>query len=86
MGARREVIVQASDEYRRASKKGKGLILDRVTATTGYNRDYASHLLCLFGRRLSLGGGRGASLNPQGGSSFWPRWNRSSPGRNSAPS
>ncbi len=62
MSARREVIVQASDEYRRASKKGKGLILDRVTATTGYNRDYASHLLCLFGRRLYLGGGRGASL------------------------
>jgi len=62
MGARREVIVQASDEYRRASKKGKGLILDRVTATTGYNRDYASHLLCIFGRRLYLGGGRGASL------------------------
>ena len=60
MGSRREVIVKSADEYRKVSKKEKGQILDRITEITGYNRDYASHLLTLFGKRIYLESKRGA--------------------------
>jgi len=59
MVSRREVIVKSADEYRMASKKDKGQILDRITEITGYNRDYASHLLTLFGKRIYLEPKRG---------------------------
>ena len=62
MAARREVIVKSADGYRKASKKEKGQILDRITGVTGYNRDHASHLLTLFGKPLYLEGNRGARL------------------------
>ncbi|MDD2517586.1 MAG: transposase family protein [Mesotoga sp.] len=59
MVSRREVIVKSADKYRKASKKDKGQILDRITEITGYNRDYASHLLTLFGKRLYMESKRG---------------------------
>jgi hypothetical protein len=52
MVSRREVIVKSADEYRKASKKDEDQILYRITEITGYNWDYASHLLTLFGKRI----------------------------------
>jgi len=44
-GAKRELLEALRPRYLKASKRGKGRILDEFTATTGYNRKYAIHLL-----------------------------------------
>jgi hypothetical protein len=41
MAARRQVTNKLRDAYRKASKPERGLILDRVTATTGLARSSA---------------------------------------------
>jgi len=41
MGARREVTRATAARYRKATKKGKGQILNEFCEVTGYNRSYA---------------------------------------------
>ena len=45
MVERRAVTKETVARYRRASKKGKGLILDELCALTGWNRDHARRAL-----------------------------------------
>jgi hypothetical protein len=45
MKARNEVIDKHKKKYRKASKKGKGVILDSVCLSTGLSRDRAARLL-----------------------------------------
>jgi Integrase core domain len=45
MGARRQVTNKLRSQYRRASKAGKGGVLDRVVATTGMGRSTARRML-----------------------------------------
>ncbi|GAB6280993.1 MAG: hypothetical protein STSR0007_11300 [Thermovirga sp.] len=59
MDSRREVIIKAASEYRRSPKKDKSRVLDTITDVAGYNRDYASHLLSLFEKRVYLEGRNG---------------------------
>jgi hypothetical protein len=43
--AKRELLEEVRPRYLKASKGGKGRILDEFVATTGYHRKYAIHLL-----------------------------------------
>ncbi len=52
MKARQEVTNATAGQYRGASKKEKGRILDQFIATTGYSRWYARLVLRHEGRRL----------------------------------
>jgi hypothetical protein len=52
MKARQEVTRATAGQYRGASKKEKGQILDQFIATTGYSRWYARLVLRHEGRRL----------------------------------
>ncbi|HKG96917.1 MAG TPA: hypothetical protein VKA97_03845, partial [Pyrinomonadaceae bacterium] len=52
MKARQEVTKATGGQYRGASKKEKGKILDQFMATTGYSRWYARQVLRHEGRRL----------------------------------
>src|SRR5262245_13541421 len=52
MKARQEVARSTAGQYRGASKKEKGKILDQFLATTGYSRWYARLVLRHEGRRL----------------------------------
>ena len=52
MKARQEVTKASAGQYRGASKKEKGKILDQFIATTGYSRWYARLVLRHEGRRL----------------------------------
>ena len=67
MWERRAVAKAFAKEYRKASKKEKGAILDRFVEATDYQRRYAARLLRHQGRRLRMGGavvvggGRGLS-------------------------
>jgi hypothetical protein len=54
----RLVLVKAfARQYRRATKRGKGQLLDDFVAATGYHRQYAARLLRHHGRRVSGRGG-----------------------------
>jgi hypothetical protein len=55
MKARQEVIVATAGQYRGASKKEKGQILEQFIATTGYSRWYARLVLRHEGRRVQIG-------------------------------
>src|SRR3989304_4821564 len=63
MSDRKAVIKAWSSQYRKASKKEKGRVLDELVALTGYNRWYVVGLLrwdgkaIRAGRRVRLGGG-----------------------------
>ena len=50
MKTRMEIVAAEEGAYRKAGRKEKGQILDRLVSLTGYNRSYASHLLSLFGK------------------------------------
>ena len=52
MRARQEVTAATAAQYRGASKKEKGRILDQFVSTTGYSRWYARLVLRHEGRRL----------------------------------
>ena len=52
MKARQEVTKATAGQYRGASKKEKGKILDQFIATTGYSRWYARLILRHEGRRV----------------------------------
>jgi hypothetical protein len=53
MAEKKKVTALHSKRYRAANKKGKTKILDEFTATTGYNRKYAVHILKNHGRTVS---------------------------------
>lgn len=51
----RGVVTKAlAGQYRRASKKEKGMLLDQFVEATGYNRVYAAQLLRNQGRRVRI--------------------------------
>jgi hypothetical protein len=52
MKARQEVTKATAGQYRGASKKEKGQILDQFIAATGYSRWYARLVLRHEGRRI----------------------------------
>src|SRR5438552_7850185 len=52
MKARQEVTAVTAGQYRGASKKGKGVILEQFMSTTGYSRWYARFVLRHQGRRV----------------------------------
>ena len=54
MKARQEVTKATAGQYRGASKKEKGKILDQFVATTGYSRWYARLVLRHEGRRVQI--------------------------------
>lgn len=54
MRARQEVTLATAGQYRGASKKEKGAILEQFVNTTGYSRWYARLVLRHEGRRLQL--------------------------------
>lgn len=51
MSARREITKKHAAEYRQASKKAKGVMLDRLVATTGWSRANARRALTAAGKR-----------------------------------
>lgn len=51
MAAKRQVTLRFRDEYMRASKKQKGVILDRMCESLGIGRSTARRLLAQAGRR-----------------------------------
>ncbi len=55
MSERKAVIKAWSSQYRKASKKAKGRILDELIVLTGYNRCYAVNLLRWDGKVLRAG-------------------------------
>lgn len=55
MKERKAVTKEIAHRYQKATKKQKGIILDEFTATTGYNRAYASYLLGNHGRTVKTG-------------------------------
>ncbi len=50
MQERKKLSKKIATRYRKATKKGKGKILDEFVSYTGYNRNYAAHVLCNEGR------------------------------------
>jgi hypothetical protein len=57
MKEKQAVTCQMAAEYKRATKKQKGQILDTLTKLTGYNRSYAARVLRKGGRDVVLGRG-----------------------------
>ena len=51
MSARREITKQSAAEYARATKKGKGQILDDLVGVTGWSRANARRALSTAGKR-----------------------------------
>ncbi len=58
MKERQAITKMISEQYRRATKKGKGVILDQFVESTGYNRLYAARLLRHHGKRVEVAPGR----------------------------
>ena len=52
MSDKKKLTAEVQDRYGKASKKKKTVILDEFTATTGYNRNYASRILRLRAGRV----------------------------------
>lgn len=49
----RKVVTKAmAEQYRRATKREKGRLLDQLVEATGYNRHYAAWLLKRYGKRV----------------------------------
>ena len=57
MKEKQAVTREMADEYKRATKKQKGQILDTLTKLTGYNRSYAARVLRQRARPVVLGRG-----------------------------
>lgn len=55
MDERRSLVRETASRYQKARKKQRGGILNEFVHTTGYNRNYASQLLCRHGRKLRVG-------------------------------
>ncbi len=60
MRERRAVITATAKRYQQATKKGRGVILDEFTQTTGYTRTHAARVLANWLRKkvLTIGGVR----------------------------
>ncbi|HSV32099.1 MAG TPA: ISNCY family transposase, partial [Atribacteraceae bacterium] len=56
---RREIVKNLAPEYRKATKKEKGKIIDTLVPLTGYHRTYASWLLSHHGRTVLVRGPQG---------------------------
>ena len=54
MQERKSVTKAMAEQFRRARKKEKGEILDRLVKATGYTRSYAAWLLRNHGRRVGV--------------------------------
>ena len=54
MNEKKSITREVSKRYKKTSKSGKRVILDEFTASTGYNRCYASHILSNWGKRLII--------------------------------
>jgi len=54
MQERKTVTKAFAQQYRRASKKGKGALLEQFVEATGYNRCYGSQLLRGHGKRVTF--------------------------------
>src|SRR5262245_3348191 len=63
MKERQSVIAVMQERYRKAGKKLKHQILDECCRLTGYNRAYASHLLCHYKRATKR---KGKAQSPSG--------------------
>src|SRR5262245_5569531 len=63
MKERQSVITVMQERYRKAGKKLKHQILDECCRLTGYNRAYASHLLCHYKRATKR---KGKAQSPSG--------------------
>ena len=46
MHERQAITREMAHRYRRAGKRGRGLMLDELCALSGYNRSYAARRLC----------------------------------------
>ena len=57
MKEKQAVTREMATEYKRATKKQKGKILDTLTGLTGYNRSYAARVLRKGARDVVLGRG-----------------------------
>lgn len=57
MKERKTITKALAEQYRRASKGGKGKLLDHLVEATGYNRCYARRLLRNHGRRVQVNPG-----------------------------
>ena len=57
MRAKQAVTRQLAVEYKRATKKQKGEILDTLTELSGYNRSYAARVLQQRARYVVVGRG-----------------------------
>lgn len=54
MSEKKSITREVSKRYKKASKSEKKLILNEFTASTGYNRCYASHILSNWGKKLII--------------------------------
>lgn len=54
MKERKTITKALAEQYRRASKKQKGQILEQVVEATGYNRYYAAWALRWRGKRVEF--------------------------------
>jgi len=54
MSEKKAITREVSKRYKKASKSEKKVILNEFTASTGYNRCYASHVLSNWGKRLII--------------------------------
>ncbi|MDR0683897.1 MAG: hypothetical protein LBF83_02045 [Spirochaetaceae bacterium] len=52
MKDKKKVCGEIAPRYQKASKKGRGKLLDEYTVTLGYNRDYLAHILSNWGKTL----------------------------------
>ncbi|HTY32148.1 DDE-type integrase/transposase/recombinase, partial [Mycobacterium sp.] len=64
MASRAEITTKYAKAYVKASKKGKGLILDQVVSVTGWSRDNARRRLAEAAKRPP-GTGRGVAARPR---------------------
>jgi hypothetical protein len=53
MNTRKDLFRTSGQEYRKAGKKERGVILDRLTETTGMNRDYLATVPRNYGKKVS---------------------------------
>ena len=55
MKTKRKITGVTAKRYRKSNKKDKGKILDEFVQTTGYNRNYALHMLANWGKSRLIG-------------------------------
>jgi hypothetical protein len=73
MKERQSVIAVMQERYQKAGKKLKHQILDECCRLTGYNRAYASHLLCHYKRARAR---KGKAQSPSGKKSVAPYYDK----------